>query len=240
MRRSAAALVAASLLFAALGNPTPAWAERAECRTIRVLVVTGGHDYPTSFYTVFEQEGIAWDHAVTNEDAFRRDLRGRYDVVVLYDMSATLSDGGKANLRAFAESGGGVVVLHHAIVSYQDWPWYRELVGGRYIEAAGGRPGSSYLHDQEIDVAIAARHPVTEGVVLRRIHDETYKGMDIAPGNTVLLTTDHPASDRPLAWVSAYARARVVYVQLGHGAEAHRDPGFRRLVLNAMRWAAER
>jgi type 1 glutamine amidotransferase len=54
----------------------------------------------------------------------------------------------------------------------------------------------------------------------------------------VLLTTDHPASDAPLAWVSAYPKARVVYVQLGHGSEAHRDPGYRRLVLNAVRWTA--
>ena len=36
---------------------------------IRVLVVTGGHTYPTAFYTVFEQPGIAWDHAVSSEEA---------------------------------------------------------------------------------------------------------------------------------------------------------------------------
>jgi type 1 glutamine amidotransferase len=233
-------LLVGSLVLAPLGAPACAQETGASAPPVRVLVVTGGHEYPTSFYTVFEHPGLAWDHAVSNEDAFRQDLRGRYDVVVLYDMSARLSDGGKGHLRSFVEGGGGVLVLHHAIVSYQDWPWYRECVGGRYVEAGPGGAGSSYLHDQDVEVAIAARHPVTEGVVLPRIRDETYKGLDVAPGNTVLLTTDHPASDRPLAWVSAYSRARVVYIQLGHGAEAHRDPGYRRLVLNAIRWTATR
>jgi type 1 glutamine amidotransferase len=212
----------------------------ATSRPVRTLVVTGGHDYPTSFYTLFEQEGVAWDHAISNEDAFERDLRGRYDVVVLYDMPASLSETGKANFRAFTESGGGVVALHHAIVSYQDWPWYRELIGGQYVDATPGRPGSTYLHDQDLNVRVVTRHPVTEHVTMSRIHDETYKGMAIASTNTVLLETDHATSDGPLAWVSAYAGARVVYIQLGHGPEAHRDPGYRRLVLNAIRWVAHR
>lgn len=77
-------------------------------------------------------------------------------------------------------------------------------------------------------------------MTLTRIHDETYKGMVISPTNTVLLATSHPTSDGPLAWVSAYPRARVVYIQLGHGAEAHRDPGYRALVRNAVRWVARR
>jgi type 1 glutamine amidotransferase len=206
---------------------------------VRVLVVTGGHDYPTSFYSVFEQDGLAWDHAVSNEEAFRRDLRGRYDALVLYDMSAALSPSGMAHFRQFVESGGGVVALHHAIVSYPGWAWYRELIGGQYFqEAQGGTPASSYLHDQDLDLRIVTPHPLTRGLTLTRIHDETYKGMWIAPGNTVLLATSHPTSDGPVAWISAYRGARVVYIQLGHGSEAHRDEGYRGLVRNAVQWVA--
>lgn len=237
----AAALIAGSAALQA-GGPLPAAGSPPdEGATVRVLVVTGGHDYPTSFYTVFEQEGLAWDHAVSNEEAFRQDLRGRYDVVVLYDMSATLSETGRANFRAFAEGGGGVVALHHAIVSTPDWPWYRELVGGQYLEkATPSQPASTYLHDQDLNVRVVTPHPVTAGLSLARIHDETYKLMAIAKTNAVLLATDHPASDEPIAWISAYPKARVVYIQLGHGAEAHRDAGYRRLVLNAIRWTAGR
>lgn len=238
MRSWLVILGVASLAAVPLAAKNPARSPDDSGPRVRVLVVTGGHDYSTSFYTVFEQEGLAWDHATTSEEGFTQDLRGRYDAVVLYDMSASLSEGGRANLRAFAESGGGLVVLHHAIVSYQDWAWYHELVGGRYVSDAAGRPASTYLHDQDVEVRVVARHPITEGVVLPRIHDETYKGMEIASSNTVLLATSHASADGPLAWVSAYPKARVVYVQLGHGPEAHRNPGFRRLVLNAIRWTA--
>jgi type 1 glutamine amidotransferase len=158
---------------------------------------------------------------------------------VLYDMSATLSEAGRANFRAFAEGGGGVVALHHAIASTPDWPWYRELVGGQYIETSTpSQPSSTYLHDQDLDVRVVTPHSITAGVALTRIHDETYKRMAIAKTNTVLLATDHPTSDGPVAWISAYPKARVVYIQLGHGTEAHRNAGYRALVLNAIRWAA--
>jgi type 1 glutamine amidotransferase len=237
-----AALISVAPMFVQARSPEPAArSQRPADAPVRALVVTGGHDYPTSFYTVFEQEGLAWDHAVSNEEAFKQGLRGRYDAVILYDMSATLSEAGRANFRAFAESGGGVVALHHAIVSTPDWPWYRELVGGQYLEkATASHPPSTYLHDQDVNVRVVTPHPVTAGVTLTRIHDETYKGMLIAPSNTVLLATDHPASDEPIAWVSAYPKARVVYIQLGHGSDAHRDAGYRALVGNAVRWVARR
>jgi type 1 glutamine amidotransferase len=207
---------------------------------VRVLVVTGGHDYPTSFYTVFEQDGLVWDHAVSNEAAFKDDLRGRYDALVLYDMSRTLSEVGRQNFREYVEAGGGVVALHHAIVSYQDWPWYRELIGGRYFEnSSDGQPASTYLHDQDLSLRTVTPHPITHSLALARVHDETYKGMSIATTNTVLLSTDHPTSDGPLAWVSAYPKARVVYIQLGHGREAHGDSGFRALVRNALMWVSQ-
>ena len=208
---------------------------------VRVLVVTGGHDYPTSFYTLFEQDGIAWDHAVSNEDAFRKDLRGRYDALVLYDASTTLSPEGLAHFHEFVESGGGLLVLHHGILSYQNSDWFRDLVGGRYLlDTIDGKPPSTYLHDQELNLQLATPHPITRGLSFRHIHDETYKGMWISPTNTVLLTTDNPTSDTSVAWVSAYKPARVVYIQIGHGPESHRDPGYRALVRNSVLWAARR
>jgi type 1 glutamine amidotransferase len=209
--------------------------------TVRVLVVTGGHTYPTSFYSLFEQPGLAWDHAVSSEEAFRRDLRDRYDVLVLHDMPKTLSETGQSHLRAFAESGKGVVVIHHAIVSYPDWDWYRDLIGARYLETpAGGLPASTYRHDETMRIAIARPHAVTEGLSDFTVLDETYKGMWLASTNTILLTTDNPTGDPPVAWVSAYEKSRVVTIQLGHGPESHRDPSYRRLIANAIKWAGRR
>jgi type 1 glutamine amidotransferase len=213
----------------------------ADASPVRLLVVTGGHDYPTSFYTVFEQEGLTWEHAVSNEEAFRQDLRGRYDALVLYDMPERLSADGERHFRNYAEGGGGLVVLHHAIVSYPEWDWYRDLVGGRYLtRPSGDKPASTYLHDVEMNLRVESPHPITRDLTLTRIFDETYKGLWIAPGNTVLLTTDHPTSDGPVVWISGYKPARVVYILLGHGSEAHRNAGYRALVRNAALWAAKR
>jgi len=231
MRRITLLAVAVLLTFAL----------RAEAQTqaVRVLVVTGGHDYPTSFYTLFEQPGMVWDHETTAEEAYRRDLRERYDVIVMHDLTKTLSEAARANLKAFAESGKGIVVVHHAICGNNDWDWFRDLVGGRYlIEPQGGKPASTYKHDETIPIAIARPHPITRGVVLTELFDETYKGMWISPQNTVLLTTTHPLADPPLAWISPYQQSRVVTIQLGHSREAHTNPGFRALIRNAILWSA--
>ena len=207
---------------------------------LNVAVVTGGHDYETSFYRVFEQPGIRWDHFVSNEAAFARDLR-KYDVVVLYDMSKDLGPKGRANAQAFAESGKGLVVMHHAIVDYATtWPWwYQELVGGRYLEQPdGNQPASSYKHDEELQIEPAMNHPIVDSLGRFRITDETYKGMWISPKVKVLLKTDNPTSDGPVAWISPWPKARVVYIQLGHDRKAHDNPAFRKLVRNTIVWSA--
>jgi type 1 glutamine amidotransferase len=133
-------------------------------------------------------------------------------------------------------------VLHHAILDYPDWDWWwREVVGGKYLsKPEGGMPASSYLHDQEMLVEPAAHHPILKGIKPSRILDEAYRGMWISPKVTVLLKTNNPASDSAVAWVSPYEKARVVYIQLGHGEPAHRNPAYRRMVRNAILWSAGR
>jgi type 1 glutamine amidotransferase len=208
----------------------------------RVLVVTGGHDHEASFYSVFEgQEGMR----VTVDPhpaAFRRDPVTRFEVIVLYDMVdvGDVDEARRKNLQRFVESGKGLVILHHALCSYNGWEWWwREVAGARYLQKPdGGRPASTYKHDVKLKVTPAGSHPVLQGIGAMEMVDETYKGMWMAPANQVLLKTDHPTSDGPVAWISAYPKSRVVAIQLGHGKEAHVHPGFRRLVRNAILWSA--
>jgi type 1 glutamine amidotransferase len=89
-----------------------------------------------------------------------------------------------------------------------------------------------------MDVKPLGRHPILEGIGPFKINDEAYKNMWISPKAQVLLETDNPLNDKPLAWVSPYPKARVVYIQLGHGSLAHRNPVYRKLVHNAIEWAA--
>jgi type 1 glutamine amidotransferase len=203
----------------------------------RVLVVTGGHDYDTSFYRVFD--GFDWHHAVTLSAAFKQDVRAKYDVLVLYNMEDEISEGARANLMAFAEAGKGVVVLHHAICSFNDWDWYRDLVGGRYLrKPQGGMPASTYKHDLDLTVKPVAKHPVVAGLPEFHIVDEGYKGKWMSPDVKVLLVAQHAENDGPVAWIGPYAKARVVGLQLGHDRAAHENPLFRTLVKNAILWTA--
>lgn len=217
-------------------------ATAAADRPLRVLLVTGGHDHPPSFYTVFDKAEGMRVNVDPHPRAFAYDMRQRYDVLVLYDMIKTgLEQKKRDNLRAFAEAGGkGIVVLHHALCSHGDWPWwYEELTGARWIEpGTPGLPASTYKEDLDLDIVPAAKdHPVLAGIGPFRIYDETYGKLWFSPKNQVLLRTTHSTSDGPVVWVGPSRTARVVTIQPGHGSEAHHNESFRRLVHNAIRWA---
>ena len=208
---------------------------------VRVEVVVGGHDFAPSFFKIFQDRPNIAANVVYQPAAYQRSKLNRTDVIVQYDMVQEISDQAKANLRNYLESGKGLVVLHHAIASYQDWPWwYEQVVGGRYILKGKGDPPSTFKEGLELFTKTVVKHPVTKGVPPMRIWDEAYKGMWISPKVQVLVRTNHPASDGPVAWISPYRKARVVYIQLGHGPEAHNHPDYQRLVRNAVLWVAGR
>ena len=205
----------------------------------RVLVVTGGHTYETSFYTLFD--GFEWTHEFTLNNAFQRDVRNDYDVLVLYNMEQQTGEAARRNLQQFAEAGKGIVVLHHALCSFNDWDWYRDVVGGRYlVKPKDGLPASTYKHDVDLTVKPAQKHPIVAGIPEFHLTDEGYKGKWMSPDVKVLLTADHPESDRAVAWVSPYAKTHVAVIQLGHDHMAHEHPVFRQLVKNAIRWSCEK
>jgi type 1 glutamine amidotransferase len=212
---------------------------------LRVLLVTGGHDHDVSFYSVLD----GYDDLAVRVDPHPNALRSgewqagkAIDVVALYDMPDVMAPQQEASLTRFVESGGGIVVLHHAIAGRTGWRWWwEEVVGGRYLPVPeGGSPASRYAHDQDLLVEVAVAHPVTAGLDRFRILDETYKGMWISPRVQVLLRTAHPGSDGPVVWIGPHPKARVVAIQLGHGREAHLHPAYRRLVASAVRWAGRR
>ncbi len=211
---------------------------------VRLLVVTGGHSYPVSFYTLFEgHEDIRWWHACSQVEAFTPKMQERYDVVVLHDMYERIGKAERANLQAFVNGGGGVVSIHHSIVDYTSWPWwYEEVTGGKFFtQRSGSLPKSQYKDDVHLIARIvppAAAHPVVRGVGPLALVDEAYRGMWLSPKITPLMETDNPYNDRPVVYVGPHTKARVVYIQFGHGDSTMRHPGYRRLVRNAILWTA--
>ena len=225
-------------------------APSADDAKFKVLVVTGGHGFEKEqFFKMFkENAGIAFTHAEhskTNATVYERDDLLNFDVVVLYDMPKTITDAQKTKFLSLFDKGVGLVVLHHALVSYQHWPEYEGIIGGRYPEEDGKSgvvtPQVGYEHDVDIPVVIVAKdHPVTQGLKDFTIHDEIYWGFRVAPDVRPLLTTTHPKSGKPLAWTRAQGKSRVVYLQLGHDHSAYENPNYRQLVAQSIRWAARR
>jgi uncharacterized protein len=215
----------------------------AQQRTIKVLVVTGGHNYTTGFYTLFQgYPDVKWDHAqhCGAGEGYGKGMAGKYDVVVLYDMPKEVPEVHQKNLMEFFEAGRGVVVLHHALATMPGWVEFHQAIGGKYLtQPEGSRPASTYQHDVRMRVRVADRsHPITRGISDFEIYDEIYGGIWVADNAQVLLTTDHPSSSRALAWVMPHPRSRVVTIQPGHGEEAFANPSYRKLVIQAIRWSA--
>jgi type 1 glutamine amidotransferase len=228
--------------WAASGDVTlpPKAPARTNGDAIRVELITGGHDHHASFYNIFENQPWLRVDVNPHPDAFRGRILKDIDVVVLYDMVQELPAARKKIAQEFLESGKGMVVVHHAIASYQDWPWWwKEVVGGRYLLKPDlGMPASSYKHDEDMLVTPEGKHSITDGIGQFYLTDETYKGMWLSPDATPLLKTNHPLADPVVAWISPYRKSRVVYIQLGHDRLAHEHPAFRRLVHRAIQWAA--
>jgi type 1 glutamine amidotransferase len=178
-------------------------------------------------------------------EAYDRDDLASFDVVVLYDMVQSITDAQKARFLSLFDKGIGLVVLHHALVSYQHWPDFERIIGGRYPEA-DGKSGLvttevGYEHDVDIPVVIASQdHPVVSGLSSFVIRDEIYWGFRVGRDITPLLTTTHAKSGRPLAWARKEKKSRVVFIQLGHGPEAFVDSNYRRLLAQGVGWAANK
>ena len=220
----------------------PLAALAADAPAIRIELVTGGHAHEISFYAVFEGNRDFKINVNPHPGAFHSDMRKNTDVLVLYDMTDMDGETERGHLREFLDAGKGMVVLHHAVIDNQHWPWwYEEVIGGRYLLAAeGNQRASTYQHDVPMTVRAAGKHPITEGLAEFPIVDEVYNFMWRSPRSRVLLEADKPEGEKAVAWIGPWEKSRVVVIQLGHGKEAHENANYRKLVRNAIVWAAGR
>jgi len=214
---------------------------------VRVLLITGGHDFDQApFYALMQSLPDITVKEVKHPYAtamFRPENRALYDVVLLYDMPDTISEQGKKDFMDCLKAGKGLVVWHHAYCSYQDWPEYETIVGGRYHQniwtdkKGGSHPASTYQHGVPFRLKVAdTSHPVTKGIQDFDITDEVYGNGSVDPGVHVLLTTGEPSSTPAVAWTHRYGKSRVVTILLGHDNQAWTNPSFVKLLTQAIVW----
>ncbi len=215
-----------------------------------ILIITGGHDFEEeAFFKMFQAfEGIEYQLAVQPlaNNVYSSDSISKYDALVFYDMIQDISEVQKKAYIAMLEKGKGLVFLHHSLASYQDWPEFVSIMGGKYllepIEKDGQivAPASDYNHDMEIPVKVVDKdHPVTKGISDFVIHDETYGKTKTIPSIHPLLITHHPLNGENIAWTNFYKNSRIVYLQFGHDHFAFENPDFRKLLKQSIEWVSE-
>lgn len=246
MKRLIVAALASAVCFvtSALNAEEPAGGEK-----IRVLLTFGGHGFEQEpFFAMFDAiDGIEYTKAPLPQSAemLKPGLEEKYDAIVMYDMVPGISPEQQKAFVALLESGIGLISLHHNMGAHRDWEKFREIIGGKFIFEPceiGGRQytKSGWSHGEDLDVSVAdPDHPITEGVDDFTIHDETYCDYYTAPGVHLLLKTDHPKNDPELAWTTRFGNSRVFYFMLGHDHLAWKNPSYRKVLHQGIRWAAK-
>ena len=230
-------LVASSVLYSITPPDKP----------IRILVVTGGHDYKVEQFNEMLSslgENITFQIAALPAayNMFLPENRSKYDVLVFYHMWQKITDEQAKFFSDCIKQGKPVVALHHSICAYDDWPEYFNIIGGKYFHKpttvnGSEYPVSSYIHDLHFNVKISdPKHPVTKGLADFEIFDETYKGYYVEEGITPLLTTDEPSSTAVIGWTKKYGKARIVTLQSGHDVPTFENPNFRKLLKQSIEW----
>jgi hypothetical protein len=131
-------------------------------KPVTLLIITGGHDFDQeAFYAMFDDlEGIEYDTAWQPgaNQLYERKAR-EYDLLVFYDMVQEITDAQQKDLLELAKKGKNMLFLHHSLVSYNNWPEFFELIGGRYHQKeqmlqGSKRAPSTYRHDVSIPVKV--------------------------------------------------------------------------------------
>lgn len=213
---------------------------------MKTAIITGAHEYDVvNFHRMFrELHGL--DCYVQSLEDFATDPDGgwkRYDAVVFFnyhrqtpgsvgdELDSAIGD----TLGGLISSGTGIVLLHHAILCYPDWPVWRDLSGIRDRTPAGSAV------DQRLRIEPAeGDHPITRGVDAWEMTDETYEDVEVGDGSHVLLTTDHPGSMETIGWTRNRANARTFCFQSGHDNQTWTNPTFRLILERGVQWASGR
>jgi type 1 glutamine amidotransferase len=181
--------------------------------------------------------------AVFNDAQLRR-----FAVVVLNSASGDfMTAGQRAALAGFVARGGGVVALHAAGDGSHTDSWYADtIIGAKYL----GHPGGAEQFQPARIIVDQPDHPAMAGVTLPWSPvDEwySYAASPAARGMIVLARIDEASyrpgtrlamGTHPVIWVNPSTNGRVLYSALGHAPEAYDDPNYRRILANAISWAA--
>jgi uncharacterized protein len=140
----------------------------------------------------------------------------------------------------FMNRGGGLVLLHAASATLQDWPEFQQMAGATWKL---GTTGHGKIHPFQVDIADTL-HSVTRGLAGFVIEDELWHKMALQPDIHILCrafsdkATGGSGDWEPVVITSRYGKGRCFYSVLGHDVKAMSTPGWQKLMLRGTEWAA--
>lgn len=194
-----------------------------------------------------------WSVSFTEDPAaFSPKSLSRFDVVVfLMTRGDVLGPAKEAAFQGFIRSGKGCVGIHTAAITENDWPWFVELAGGKFIGHPAVQKARVVIEDRNHPAVPAGlgpewlrtdewysfdRNPRAAARVLMSVDESSYDfGEKAGEGRSKLRMGDHP-----IVWCREYDGGRAFLTALGHGAECYEDPLFVAHLEGAILWAAGR
>ena len=161
------------------------------------------------------------------------------------DNEAFSSDAQREAFKRYIEAGGGFVGIHSATGSERDWPYYIQVVGGKFaahpkmqkftvrvtdpsFPALKGQPASFEWTDEcyFLDHLNPDIHPVLVTDRTKLSYLDALK-IDV---------TSFP-NPMPLAWYHEFDGGREFYIALGHNKEDYANPILYGIIENGILWA---
>jgi type 1 glutamine amidotransferase len=212
---------------------------------VKIMLVTGGHAFDTiQFFDMFDALKDIEYEQINQPKANQRIASGKtdnFDVLVFYDMWTSIGEIEKQAYLKLTQQGKPMLFLHHSIASYQDWPEFEKIIGGKYVQAERGVPvedQSNYEHDVWVYSKVENITPVTHGFGELRFFDEIYGNVRVSDNVFPLLKTRHPKSMEIIAWENRYNKSKIVYIQPGHDYRTYAEESYRKLLSQAIHYLA--
>ncbi|MCZ6635724.1 MAG: ThuA domain-containing protein [bacterium] len=209
-----------------------------------VAVITGGHAFDVPAFRALFDSIPNTDCYIQHLENFSADVGENavhYDVLLFYTMPRGVPPedvkGPQSRIRPaleqLGETGQGIFILHHGILTYQDWPFFSDLVD------ISNRETDSVHFNLSLPIAVAnPDHPITQGVEPWEMIDESYVMQEPGENSNILLTCDHPQSMNAIAWTRTSRKSRVFCFQSGHDNQTYTNPGFHTILERGIQWCA--
>ncbi len=218
----------------------------------RNVIVSGGifHAFDaTSAALADVLAGVDVESDITEdvEAAFAAIARGEYDLLTVNALrwrmldhdkyipyrqqwAMEVSPAGRRAVEAFVRGGGALLGLHTAVICFDTWPAWGQLLGGHWVWGRSHHPPAGRVRVDPLE------HELSADLAPLQLHDEIYHDLCIEAGVEPVLQAPTDAGPQTLMWRHRPGDGRAVTDTLGHDAASVRQPVHAELLRRSVRW----